>query len=169
MFSVRSLLRQSRSVVKSSILSDFNSARFFSDIETRNKFAFFENSISTRFNDNDIFGHMNNVIYYSFMDDTINAHLASHGILADVPRYVVSSSMQYLSALAYPGKVDVGLRIEKLGKSSASYTVGIFASDKSVSAAAVGTFVHVYIDPTTSRPREILPHVRTVLEQLVLK
>jgi acyl-CoA thioester hydrolase len=142
-------------------------SRCFSS-ESRKDFPYFDNGQNTRFNDNDVFGHMNNVIYYSFMDDTINAHLASHGILADVPRYVVSSSMQYISALAYPGKVDIGLRIEKLGKSSASYKVGLFASGNDTTAA-LGTFVHVYIDSSTGRPKAIPPEVRAVLSQLVLE
>lgn len=151
-----------RNILRTSVVN--RSSRYFSS-ETRKDFAYFDKGISTRFNDNDIFGHMNNVIYYSFMDDTINSHLASHGVLASVPRYVVSSSMQYISALSYPGKVDVGLKIVKLGKSSASYKVGIFSSGED-SAAAVGTFVHVYIDSATSRPKELLPEVRKILSDL---
>ena len=111
--------------------------------------------MSTRWNDNDAFGHVNNVMYYAYMDTAVNNHLISQGVTG--PRYVVESSCRYLHPLKYPQPVEVGLRITKLGRSSACYAVGIFSlpAERTIAGSptppgrqlcAEGTFVHVYVD-----------------------
>ena len=122
---------------------------------------------TTRWNDNDMFGHMNNTIYYQFMDDAINAHLLANNIPYSFPRFVAESSCKYLRPLAYPTPVDVGLRVAKLGNSSATYDIGLFA-DGDDALAARGHWVHVYVDEQTGRPAPIAAEVRQVLDTLTL-
>ena len=122
----------------------------------------------TRWNDCDGFGHVNNAIYYQFMDDAVNTHLLAHGVGIDRPRFVASSSMRYLRPFAFPSDVSVGLRVARLGSSSASYEIGLFpiaAGDEAGPLAALGTFVHVYVDET-GRPKPIDEAARGVLTTL---
>ena len=123
----------------------------------------------TRWNDCDGFGHVNNAIYYQFMDDAVNTHLLAHGVGIDRPRFVASSSMRYLRPFAFPSDVNVGLRVARLGSSSASYEIGLFpiaAGDEAGPLAAVGTFVHVYVD-SDGRPTPIDETARGVLTTLI--
>jgi acyl-CoA thioester hydrolase len=106
------------------------------------------------------------VVYYAFMDDAVNNYLIERGIGRPYPRYVVDSSCRYLSPLAYPDPVDVGLVITKLGTSSVVYSVGLFAPEAQ-QAAALGTFVHCYVDEKTGRPRPLEAGVRNVLAALM--
>mmetsp|Transcript_11187 Transcript_11187/g.13547 ORF Transcript_11187/g.13547 Transcript_11187/m.13547 type:complete len:179 (+) Transcript_11187:220-756(+) len=122
-------------------------------------------SLQTRWNDMDSFNHINNVIYYQFMDDAVNKHLLDNNVGIEHTRFVASSSCQYLKPISYPGDVDVGLRVSKLGNSSVTYDIGIFASDD-ISAAAKGSYVHVYIDSDLERPAPIQKEVRKVLSSL---
>jgi acyl-CoA thioester hydrolase len=105
-------------------------------------------------------------MYYAFMDDAVNNYLIERGIGRSHPRYVVESSCRYLSPLAYPDPVDVGLLVTKLGSSSVVYSIGLFAAD-APQPAALGTFVHCYIDEQTGRPRPLEDEVRSVLAKLV--
>ena len=123
----------------------------------------------TRWNDCDGFGHVNNAIYYQFMDDAVNTHLIAHGVGIDRPRFVASSSMRYLQPFAFPSDVSVGLRVARLGSSSASYEIGLFpiaSGDEAGPLAAVGTFVHVYVD-SDGRPTPIDETARGVLTTLI--
>ena len=123
----------------------------------------------TRWNDCDGFGHVNNAIYYQFMDDAVNTHLLAHGVGIDRPRFVASSSMRYLRPFAFPSDVNVGLRVARLGSSSVSYEIGLFpiaAGDEAGPLAAVGTFVHVYVD-SDGRPTPIDETARGVLTTLI--
>lgn len=126
--------------------------------------------LMTRWNDNDAFGHINNVIYYSFFDDAVNAQLIRCGIGASYPRFVASSSCVYFAPLAYPQQIDVGLGVTKLGNSSVAYSIGIFAGEEgavaSQPAAACGTFVHVYVD-AAGRPTPLAQPVRDALQSLL--
>jgi acyl-CoA thioester hydrolase len=94
-------------------------------------------AIPTRWMDNDVYGHVNNVQYYSFFDTVVNGYLIDKGVLFD--------------SLSFPQTVEAGLRVARLGQSSVRYEIGLFASGADV-AAAQGHFVHVYVDRATRRP-----------------
>ena len=105
--------------------------------------------------DNDAYGHINNVVYYSFFDTVVNRHLIEAGVL-DVQRspvigLVVETHCNYFSPLAFPQTVDTGLRVARLGASSVRYEIGLFGAGEPLSAAC-GHFVHVYVDRQTRRP-----------------
>jgi acyl-CoA thioester hydrolase len=127
--------------------------------------------ITTRWSDNDVYGHVNNVIYYSWFDTAVNAHLIEQGVLdfqgGDTIGLVVETQCNYFASLAYPQKVEAGIRVARLGGSSVRYEVGIFA-EGSDSTAAAGHFVHVYVDAATRRPKPLPPALRAVLEALVV-
>ena len=136
-------------------------------LPTLDAFKHFERR-QTRWNDCDGFGHVNNAIYYQLMDDAVNMHLLAHGVGADRPRFVASSSMRYLRPFAFPSDVNMGLRVAQLGSSSAQYEIGLFpiaAGDEVGPLAAVGTFVHVYVD-SDGRPTPIDETARGVLTTL---
>ena len=112
-------------------------------------------SISTRWMDNDAYGHINNVVYYSYFDTVVNRYLIEAGAL-DVQRspvigLVVETHCNYFSALAFPQAVDTGLRVSRLGTSSVRYEIGLFGGGEPLTAAC-GHFVHVYVDRETRRP-----------------
>jgi acyl-CoA thioester hydrolase len=128
--------------------------------------------IQTRWKDNDVYGHVNNVEYYSFFDTAINAWLIEEGGL-DIERGEVigvcaESHCEYRGAIAFPGVVEVNLRVGRLGRTSARYELAIFAGE-SEEAAATGWFVHVFVDRATRRPVEIAPRLRKALGRLVVK
>eukprot|EP01116_Phalansterium_solitarium_P003685 TRINITY_DN14505_c0_g1_i1.p1 TRINITY_DN14505_c0_g1~~TRINITY_DN14505_c0_g1_i1.p1 ORF type:complete len:196 (-),score=9.91 TRINITY_DN14505_c0_g1_i1:136-723(-) len=123
-------------------------------------------SIQTRWMDNDVYGHLNNNIYYSFIDSVVNDFLIRRGGL-DIERgavigLVVESGCQYRKPLAFPGVVECGLRVAKLGTSSVRYEVGVFGAGADT-AAAVGHFVHVFVDRSTRRPAAIPADIRSAL------
>ena len=126
-------------------------------------------SIPTRWADNDMYGHVNNVVYYSWFDTAVNAHLIEQGVLdfqgGDTIGLVVETQCNYFASLAYPQKVEAGIRVARLGGSSVRYEVGIFAEGSEESAAA-GHFVHVYVDATTRRPKPLPETLRRVLQAL---
>lgn len=109
----------------------------------------------TRWMDNDQFGHVNNVLYYAFFDSAVNATLiAEFGFdpLTDpTVFYVAETGCAFHSAVAFPAVLDVGVRVARLGSSSVSYEVGVFAQGEA-EAAATGRFVHVHVDRQTERP-----------------
>jgi len=112
-------------------------------------------SISTRWMDNDAYGHINNVVYYSYFDTVVNRYLIEAGVL-DVQRgavigLVVETHCNYFSPLSFPQTVDTGLRVAKLGASSVRYEIGLFGGGEPMTAAC-GHFVHVYVDRETRRP-----------------
>jgi acyl-CoA thioester hydrolase len=124
-------------------------------------------SIPTRWMDNDSYGHVNNVTYYSYFDTVVNEHLIRVGGL-DIERdpvvgYVVETSCRYRKPLTFPETVDAGLRVARLGTSSATYEIGIFRRGDD-DAAATGRFVHVWVDRSTQRPAPIPPRIRSALE-----
>ena len=129
----------------------------------------FEHLIATRWMDNDVYGHVNNVVYYSYFDTVINFFLIQHGGL-DIHAgaqigLCVESHCRYAEALTFPGSVAAALRVETLGRSSVRYGVGLFP-DGTDAAAAEGWFVHVFVDRTTRRPVPIPDHLRTALKTL---
>ena len=129
-------------------------------------------ALPTRWMDNDIYGHINNALYYAFFDTAINEYLIAEGGLdissGSVIAFAVESQCQYLSPLAFPGVIDVGLRVGKLGNSSVRYELAIFKQGEPYAAAA-GYFVHVFVDRETQRPVTMPPQIRAALERLVLE
>ena len=129
--------------------------------------------LQTRWNDNDAFGHVNNVFYYAFMDDAVNAHLIASGV--QQTRFVAESSCRYLAPLQYPQPVEVGMGVTRLGRSSVSYAIGIYSHPANAIAGgptsggrelcATGTFVHVYVDGA-GRPTPMAECTRAALEAI---
>ena len=128
-------------------------------------------TISTRWMDNDAYGHVNNVTYYSYFDTVVNEHLirvAGLDIAADpIVGYVVETHCMYRRPLAFPQAVEAGMRVAKLGTSSVTYEIGIFGQGDA-EAAATGRFVHVWVNRATQRPAPIPPRIRAALERLVV-
>ena len=128
-------------------------------------------TIPTRWMDNDAYGHVNNVTYYSYFDTVVNEHLINAGgldIASDpVVGYVVETQCLYRKPLTFPDAVDAGMRVVKLGTSSVTYEIGIFRQGDD-DAAATGRFVHVWVDRQTQRPAPIPSRIRAALEPLVV-
>jgi acyl-CoA thioester hydrolase len=129
-------------------------------------------ALPTRWMDNDIYGHINNALYYAFFDTAINEYLIAEGRLnitsGAVVAFAAESHCQYLRPLAFPEVIDVGLRVGKLGNSSVRYELAIFKPGEEV-AAANGYFVHVFVDRATQRPVPIPGAIRMALERLILQ
>ena len=127
-------------------------------------------AISTRWNDNDVYGHVNNVEYYSFFDTVINEYLIADGGLDiggdDVIGLCAESHCAFHGALAFPGTVEAGLRVAHLGRTSVRYEIALRA-EGAPEPAATGWFVHVFVDRGTRRPAEIPPRLRAALEALL--
>jgi acyl-CoA thioester hydrolase len=126
--------------------------------------------IPTRWMDNDVYGHVNNVQYYSYFDTVINNWLIAEGGLdihaGETIGVCVESHCAYHAAIAFPETIEAGLRVGKLGRSSVRYEIGLFRADTD-EPAATGWFVHVFVDRDARRPAEIPPSIRTALERLV--
>ena len=126
--------------------------------------------ITTRWMDNDPYGHMNNVVHYSLFDTAVNGWLIEQGALdihdGDQIGLVVETGCRYHTELAFPDVVHAGIRVARLGGSSVRYEVGLFRNDAD-SAAADGFFVHVYVDRATRRPKPLDSRLRSALEALV--
>lgn len=125
----------------------------------------------TRWMDNDVYGHVNNVIYYAFFDTVVNQYLIEQNVL-DIERsqvigLVVETSCRYFSSIAFPDVVHAGLRVAKLGTSSVRYEVGIFRNDEP-DTAANGYFIHVYVDRATRKPTPLPAPLRDALEKLLI-
>ncbi len=125
--------------------------------------------IGTRWSDNDIYGHVNNVVYYSWFDTAVNAHLIEQGALdihgGEVIGLVIETQCNYFAPLAFPQTLWAGLRVAHLGSSSVRYEVGLFA-DGEETAAACGHFVHVYVNRETRRPVPLPDILKKTLETL---
>ena len=126
--------------------------------------------ITTRWSDNDVYGHVNNVVYYSWFDTVVNSHLIEQGVL-DIHAgasigLVVETQCHYFAPLAFPQPVVAGLRVAHIGTSSVRYEVGLFPGDDTKPCAARGHFVHVYVDRITRRPRPLALEFLAVLENL---
>ena len=126
-------------------------------------------AIPTRWADNDVYGHVNNVVYYAWFDTAVNAELVERGVLniaqGGVIGLVVETQCRYFAPLAFPQTVEAGVRVAKLGTSSVRYEVGIFAQGND-EPAAEGHFIHVYVDRETRRPVPLPEDWRVVLEEL---
>jgi acyl-CoA thioester hydrolase len=127
-------------------------------------------TIPTRWADNDTYGHVNNVVHYTWFDTAVNAWLVEAGLLdialGDPIGLVVETRCAYFAALAFPQAVEVGIAIERLGSSSVTYRLGIFAAGAQA-AAAEGEFTHVYVDRTSRKPKALPEPWRAKLEPLL--
>ena len=112
-------------------------------------------TITTRWMDNDQYGHVNNVVYYAWFDTAVNALLIERGVLDTASGgtigFVIETQCQYFAPLAFPQNVEAGIRVAHIGSSSVRYEVGLFAEGAETTAAQ-GHFVHVYVDRATQRP-----------------
>jgi acyl-CoA thioester hydrolase len=126
-------------------------------------------AITTRWMDNDQYGHVNNVVYYSYFDTVVNGYLieASGCDVRELPAIgiVAETSCLFLSELSFPDTVHAGLALERLGNSSVIYRIALFRNQQT-EPAAIGRFVHVYVDSETRRPVSIPAQVRAALETL---
>jgi len=125
--------------------------------------------IATRWQDNDVYGHVNNSVYYGWFDTAVNTHLIEAGVLdivaGPVIGLVVETGCRYARAVSFPQVVEVGLRAAHIGRSSVRYEIGLF-TDGSSEAAAEGFFVHVYVDREARRPIELPDEWRSVLQSI---
>ncbi|MES2090905.1 MAG: thioesterase family protein [Pseudomonadota bacterium] len=122
--------------------------------QDRSAYAHFS-TITTRWMDNDMYGHVNNVTYYSYFDTAVNRYLIEAGVLdiheGEVIGLVIETHCNYFAPLAFPRNVEAGIRAAHMGKSSVRYEIGLFEEGESLSAAS-GHFVHVYVARATRRP-----------------
>ncbi|BAQ78190.1 acyl-CoA thioesterase [Pseudomonas sp. St29] len=127
--------------------------------------------IITRWHDNDVYGHVNNVTYYSFFDTAVNTYLIEQGGLdihgGEVVGFVVSSACDYFASVAFPERIEIGLQVGKLGNSSVQYELAVFKAGEA-DACAAGRFVHVFVDRESNQPVPIPPALRAALERLLL-
>lgn len=126
-------------------------------------------ALPTRWMDNDSYGHVNNVNYYSFFDTAVNRYLVDRGVLDihkdDIVGFVVETSCSYFSSISFPDLIHVGVRVAKLGNSSVRYELALFRNDEPIPSAA-GHFVHVYVDRRSNKSVPIPQAVRDVLASL---
>lgn len=126
--------------------------------------------IQTRWMDNDVYGHVNNVVYYSYFDTAVNAYLIEAGALdihhGEVIGLVVETQCNYFESLGFPQAIEAGLRVARMGGSSVRYEIGLFAQGAPLSAAA-GHFVHVYVNRQTRRPEALPAALRGALTPLL--
>lgn len=128
--------------------------------------------ITTRWHDNDIYGHVNNVVYYAWFDTAVNGFLVRRGLLSlaasQIVGIVAENACRYHESLSFPERIEVGLRVGHLGTSAVRYELGVFrVGDER--AAAEGHFVHVYVDRARMRPVPMPPEVRAALADLIVK
>ena len=127
--------------------------------------------IDTRWMDNDVYGHVNNVVYYSWFDTAVNGWLIEQDALdihhGQTIGLVIETQCNYFAPLAFPQTIEAGIRVARIGSSSVRYEVGLFAQGEDL-CAACGHFVHVYVDRESRRPVAALPDkLKSVLETLV--
>ncbi|MHA6878623.1 acyl-CoA thioesterase [Ralstonia pseudosolanacearum] len=138
--------------------------------QTLDDYRYFH-AVTTRWMDNDSYGHVNNVVYYSYFDTVVNAYLIGQGVLdptaGEIIGLVVESQCNYFAPLSFPDRVTAGLRVARLGNTSVRYEVGLFGG-KAREAAAQGHFIHVYVDRQTRQPVPLPSALRAALEPLVV-
>ncbi len=141
-----------------------------SDSDIRREHYVYFQRIATRWMDNDIYGHVNNVTYYAYFDTAANRYLIEEGGLdisdGRIVGYVVNSGCQFHAPITYPEEIEAGLRVDRLGNSSVQYGIAIFRQGER-RAAAHGHFVHVFVEREHNRPVPIPGNLRTALERLL--
>ncbi len=137
---------------------------------SRNEYSSFS-MITTRWMDNDVYGHVNNVNYYSYFDTAVNKHLIDQGALdianSEVIGLVVETKCNYFAPLVFPQIIDAGIRVQKVGRSSVCYEIGLFAKGEET-ASAQGHFVHVYVDRASSKPVQLPTKLHQVVSALAV-
>ncbi|MDA9165020.1 acyl-CoA thioesterase [Alphaproteobacteria bacterium] len=128
--------------------------------------------LSTRWNDNDIYGHMNNIIYYALFDTAVNKWLIKNKLI-DIKNgqnigLIVQSGCNYFSSFEYPENINAGIRVTKIGKSSVRYEVGLFKEKEELSSAD-GFFIHVYVDRKTNKPIALDYNFKNTLDTIFVK
>lgn len=122
--------------------------------------------ITTRWHDNDVFGHVNNVVYYAFFDTAVNSFLVRQGLLdvkaSEVVGLVVETRCTYFESVAFPDRIEVGVAVEHMGTSSVRYLLGVFR-EGDARAAAQGRFTHVYVDRASNHPVPVPDAIRAAL------
>ena len=125
--------------------------------------------IQTRWNDNDIYGHINNAVYYFYFDTVVNSFLIKNQLLklgqSQIIGLVVDTGCTYFAPMQFPDEITAGLRVAKLGKSSVRYEIALFRNDEA-HASAQGHFMHVYVDEATRKPVPIPNKMRNVLNTI---
>ncbi len=138
--------------------------------ENRNAYRHFQ-SIPTRWMDNDVYGHVNNVVYYSYFDTVVNQYLIEQRALnietSKVIGLVVETHCQYFASITFPDVVHAGLRVAKLGKSSVRYEIGLFRNEEQI-ASAQGYFIHVYVGRASRRATSLPADMRAALEKILI-
>jgi acyl-CoA thioester hydrolase len=128
-------------------------------------------ALDTRWHDNDVFGHVNNVVYYVYFDTAVNRQLTDAGLLdialSPVVGLVVETACTYFAPVAYPDRLEVGLSVVNLGRTSVTYSLGLFRAGADMTAA-VCRYTHVYVERATSRPTEIPEQHRALFESVRL-
>jgi acyl-CoA thioester hydrolase len=136
--------------------------------EPREAYRHFQR-ITTRWMDNDVYGHVNNVVYYSWFDTAVNGYLIEAGALdihrGEVIGLVVETACSYFASIEFPNQVDAGIRVARIGSTSVRYEVGLFAAGEPLTAAR-GHFVHVYVDRATRRPAHLPGTLLRALEAI---
>ena len=137
--------------------------------QSRSTFKVFR-SITTRWEDNDVYGHINNAVYYSYVDTAVNTHLIAQGVLdihaGKTIGLVIENHCNFFAPLAFPQNIDAGIRVSRIGTSSVRYEVGLFAEGEDL-CAALAHFIHVYVNAHDRRPVTSLPlELQNVLEKL---
>lgn len=134
----------------------------------RSDFAYLH-PITTRWHDNDVYGHINNVVYYAFFDSAVNTWLIEQGGLdihnGEQVAFVVSSGCDYLAPIAFPDAIEVGVRVARLGNSSVHYELAVFR-EGTEEACATGRFVHVFVERSSNRACPIPERIRAALGRL---
>ena len=128
--------------------------------------------LSTRWMDNDMFGHINNVVYYSFFDTAVTSFLIETGCLKlknnPIVFYVVHTSCNYITGLSYPDEIEAGVMLKKIGKTSITYGVSLFKKG-SISASAYGEFTHVLVDRNNNKSTPIPVNIKQTIKSLMKK
>ncbi len=128
-------------------------------------------TLTTRWNDNDVYGHMNNVVHYTLFDTAVNGWLIEEGLLdlktSDSIGLVVETGCKYFAEMGFPDTVHAGIRVGRIGSSSVRFEIGLFRNDEQT-VTAEGFFIHVYVDRTTRRPTPISGARRTAFDALAM-
>ena len=137
----------------------------------RSEYNYFS-KLSTRWNDNDVYGHMNNIIYYVLFDTVVNKWLIKNKLI-DIKNgqnigLIVQSGCNYFSSFEYPENIDAGIRVTKIGTSSVRYEVGLFHEKEEISSAD-GFFIHVYVDRQTNKPMPLNYNFKKNLDTILVE
>jgi acyl-CoA thioester hydrolase len=134
----------------------------------RDAYRYFS-TIATRWMDNDVYGHVNNVVYYSYFDTVVNGYLIEQGVLdiqaSQTIGLVVQTGCQYFAPISFPDSIEAGLRVARIGTTSVRYEIGLFSQQRNT-ACAQGHFVHVYVDRASGRPVTLGEALRAALESI---